>query len=67
MDLHGVAVAFELGTGHKEGHTEDPLLGKTNNQRQLAWYPNGEQHQRPITSISSAGRVLLGWGPHKIE
>ena len=66
MDLHGVAVQFELGTGHKEGHTEDPPLRETNNQRQLAWYLDDEQHQHPITSTSSAGGVLPGWIPHKI-
>ena len=54
VDLHGIAVAFELGTGRKEGHTEDPLLGETNNQHQQAWYLDNEQHRHPSTSTSFA-------------
>ena len=67
VDSCGVAVAFELGTEHKEGHTEDPPLEETDNQCQQALYPENEQHLHLNTSTSSADKVLLGWSPHKIR
>ena len=67
MDSQGVTAMFELGTGFKEGRTEDPPLGKTNNQRQPAQYQDDEQHQHLSTSISSEGEVQPDWSPHKIE
>ena len=67
MDSQGIAAVFELGTGHKEGRTEDPPLGKTSNQRQPAQYQDNEQHRHPSTSISSEGEVLPDWSPRKME
>ena len=67
MDAQGVTAVSELGTRRKEGCTEDPRQGETNNQRQPTLYLDDEQHQRPSTSISSAGGVLPDWSLCKTE
>ena len=67
VDSHGVTAVSELGTGRKEGRTEDPRQGETTNQRQPTLYLDNERHRRPSTLISSEGEGRPDWSLHKTE